>query len=86
MRYSKLISLESLRSDVLVTMVFEVGGLRFDAGGGSGQTLSGFSARLSCDFSFASSSGSDLSFYTTQTEVHEIFILLIPAQCSTIHS
>lgn len=36
LRYSKLISRESLRSEVLVTVVLKVGGLSVDAGGGSG--------------------------------------------------
>lgn len=63
LRYSKLISRESLRSAVLVTLVLK--GCRFweDAGGGSGQTLSCLSARISGDFSRASVSGSDFSLY-----------------------
>lgn len=67
MRYSKLISRESLRSEVLVTVVLEVGGLREDAGGGSGQTFSCFSARLSGNFSRPSLSGSGFSFYSEYT-------------------
>lgn len=61
LRYSKLISRESLRSAVLVTLVLKDGGLWEDAGGGSGQTLSCLSARISGDFSRASVSGSDFS-------------------------
>nr|XP_046238365.1 uncharacterized protein LOC124055525 [Scatophagus argus] len=44
-RYSQLISCESLRSEVLITVVLEVRGLGVDAGGGSGQTFSCFSAQ-----------------------------------------
>lgn len=66
LRYSKLISRESLRSDVLVTVVLVVGGLGADAGGSSGKTLSCFSARLSGSFSFTSASGSGFSFYRDQ--------------------
>ncbi len=71
LRYSKLISRESLRSEVLVTVVLEVGGLGVDAGGGSGQTLSCFSARLSGSFSFPSTSGSGFSFYRAQIRKHK---------------
>lgn len=63
LRYSKLISRESLRSAVLVTLVLKVGRFWEDAGGGSGQTLSCLSARISGDFSRASASGSDFSLY-----------------------
>lgn len=61
LRYSKLISRESLRSAVLVTLVLKDGGFWEDAGGGFGQTLSCLSARISGDFSRASVSGSDFS-------------------------
>lgn len=63
LRYSKLISRESLRSAVLVTLVLKVGRFWEDAGGGSGKTLSCLSARISGDFSRASASGSDFSLY-----------------------
>lgn len=63
LRYSKLISRLSLRSEVLVTVGLEVGGLGLDAGGRSGQNLSCFSARISGNFSFPSASGSGFSFY-----------------------
>lgn len=76
LRYSKLISLESLRSEVLVTVVLEVGGLGVDAGGGSGLTLSCFSTRLSGNFSFPSASGSGLSFCRTQRRKHNIHLNL----------
>lgn len=68
LRYSKLISLESLRSEVLVTVVLEVGGLGVDAGAGSGQTLSGFSALLSGSFSRPSASDSGFNFYRARRE------------------
>lgn len=60
LRYSKLISRESFRSTELVTTTVEVG--RLDAGGGSGQTFSCLSARLSKSLSFPSGSGSGFSF------------------------
>lgn len=83
LRYSKLISLESLRSEVLVTVVLEVGGLGVDAGAGagSGQTLSGFSALLSVGFSFPSASDSGFNFYrarrekSTKNHIHSAFTL-----------
>lgn len=63
LRYSRLISRESLRSAVLITLVLNVVRFWEDAGGGSGQTLSCLSARISGDFSRASASGSDFSLY-----------------------
>lgn len=48
---------------MLVTVVLEVGGLGVDAGAGSGQTLSGFSALLSGSFSLPSASDSGFNFY-----------------------
>ena len=68
LRYSKLISLESLRSDVLVTVVLEVGGGMADASAGSAKTRSGFSARISTSFSFPSASGSGFSFYNEEAK------------------
>lgn len=61
LRYSRLISRESLRSAVLITLVLKVVRCWEDAGWGSGQTLSCLSARISGDFSRASVSGSDFS-------------------------
>lgn len=82
LRYSKLISRESLRSEVLVTVVLEVGGLGLEAGGGSGQTLSCFSARLSGNLSFPSASGSGFSFYQEQRRKRIYNIHRAEKQCT----
>lgn len=64
---------------MLVTVVLEVGGLGVDAGGGSGETFSCFSARLSGNFSFTSASGSGFSFYKAQ-RVHFLSMYIFTQQ------